>query len=50
MTLKELGDMLPLNYELIRNPWNWVILILMVALAGAAVALILPNTAPQIQE
>jgi hypothetical protein len=31
---------IPLNFELMKNPYNWVIIVLMVAIAGFAVALI----------
>lgn len=35
---------LPLNYGLLKNPVNWVIVFLMIAIAGVALALILsPN-------
>lgn len=36
----------PLNFELLGNPVNWVIVILMVAIAGLATSLIFhPNNA-----
>jgi len=31
---------IPLNFELMKNPYNWVVIVLMVAIAGFAVALI----------
>lgn len=31
---------LPLNVELMKNPYNWVIVILMIAIAGLGVALL----------
>lgn len=37
---------LPLNFELLGNPINWVIILLMVAIGGLAVSLIFhPNDA-----
>lgn len=33
---------IPLNWNLLSNPVNWVIVVLMVALAGLAVAAIFP--------
>lgn len=48
--LKELLAKLPINVELIRNPMNWVIILLMIAIAGAAIAFIIPNGRPTIQE
>jgi hypothetical protein len=35
-----LKDNIPLNFELLSNPVNWVIILLMVAIAGMAVNLI----------
>lgn len=34
----------PLNFELMRNPFNWIILLLMVLVAGYALALLFPAT------
>jgi hypothetical protein len=39
----EIKDKIPLNFELMGNPINWVILLLMVAIAGLAVHLIFSN-------
>jgi len=33
---------LPINWELAANPLNWIIILLMIAIAGAAIAFILP--------
>lgn len=36
----DIKDKIPLNLELMANPINWVIIILMVAIAGLALHLI----------
>jgi len=36
----EIRDKIPLNLELMANPVNWIIILLMVAIAGLAVHLI----------
>lgn len=38
--LDGLKEKIPLNFEIIENPVNWVIVILMLAIAGLAVSLI----------
>lgn len=38
--LEKLKNYTPLNFELIGNPINWVIVVLMVAIAALAVSLI----------
>jgi hypothetical protein len=37
-------DRLPLNFELLRAPENWVIVTLMVAFGGLALAMIFPTS------
>ena len=37
----------PLNFQLMANPVNWVIVTLMVAIAGLAIALIFPQAAKE---
>jgi len=32
---------IPLNWEILRNPVNWVIVFLMIAIAGVGIALIM---------
>lgn len=41
---------IPLNWELIANPINWVIVVLMIVIAGAALTVIFPSAAPLIEE
>lgn len=36
-----IADKLPINWGLIKNPLNWIIIILMVAIAGMGAKLIL---------
>jgi hypothetical protein len=38
-------DGVPVNFALISNPWNWLIIILMVWVAGLALALLFPKHA-----
>lgn len=43
-------EKIPLNFAILSNPWNWIIVLLMVYIAGLALALIfksnpLPDTA-----
>lgn len=38
--METLKKYIPLNFELVGNPVNWAIVILMVAIAGLALALI----------
>jgi hypothetical protein len=38
---------LPINWDLIKNPLNWLTVILMLAFAGFALHLLLPNQFPQ---
>ncbi len=40
-------DYIPLNFELMKNPINWVIIFLMVALAGTALVYILQSFSGQ---
>lgn len=37
-------DKIPLNFTLMKNPYNWIIITLMVAIAGAGLLLIFPPT------
>lgn len=37
-------DYIPLNFELMANPINWVIIYLMVIIAGLGLSLIFPAT------
>lgn len=39
------ASIIPLNFELILNPLNWVTIILMLLIAGFALHLLLPNLA-----
>lgn len=41
---------LPLNWELIGNPINWVVIVLMIVIAGAALTFIFPSAAPILDE
>lgn len=43
--MEKLKSILPLNFELIGNPVNWVIVILMLAIAGLGFAYIVQKTA-----
>lgn len=36
-------DWIPLNFALLRNPYNWVIVILMLLVAGLALAYVFPQ-------
>ena len=35
----------PINFDLIKNPYNWVVIVLMVVIAGLALHLIFAPTA-----
>lgn len=48
--MDKLKSILPLNFELMGNPVNWVIVTLMIALAGVGLALIFPNIIDAIDE
>lgn len=48
--LEKIKAALPINWDLAANPINWIIILLMIAIAGAAVAFILPNAAPLLEE
>lgn len=39
-------EWLPINFQLIGNPINWAIILLMLIIAGFAVHLLLPSTFP----
>jgi hypothetical protein len=41
--LETLRKYIPINFELIANPINWVIVVLMVVIAGLALAVIFPT-------
>lgn len=41
-----IADKIPLNFELLKNPWNWLVLTLMVVIALAALSLLFPHSAP----
>jgi len=47
VTLDSVKNAIPVNWELLRNPVNWIIVFLMVAIAGAAVAVIFVSTSAQ---
>lgn len=36
---------IPINFDLIRNPYNWVVIVLMVTIAGLALHLIFSSAA-----
>ena len=38
-------DYLPLNFQMMRHPYNWIVLILMVSIAGFGLALVFPSVA-----
>jgi hypothetical protein len=38
-------NFIPINWELIGNPYNWLVVVLMIALAGLALAAIFPQVA-----
>jgi hypothetical protein len=38
-----LADKIPLNFGLMANPYNWVVIWLMVVIAGLGLALIVPK-------
>ncbi len=40
-------EFLPINWHLIGNPVNWVVILLMVLIAGFALHLILPSVFPE---
>ncbi len=44
MTLKDAAKYIPLNFGIMLNPVNWVIVALVVALAGVGLAAILVPT------
>lgn len=35
----------PINWPLVSNPWNWLVILLMVWIAGLALALVFPGKA-----
>lgn len=39
-------DILPINFELIKNPLNWVVILLMLVVAGYALNVLLPDLFP----
>ena len=43
--MEKLKSIIPLNFALMSNPVNWVIITLMVVLAGLGLALIMNGTA-----
>lgn len=42
-TLEQVKNAIPLNWSLLGNPVNWIIVFLMVAFAGAAIAVIVTS-------
>lgn len=45
--IKSVLNALPINWTLIKNPVNWIIVFLMVAIAGAGIAVIFSATQSQ---
>lgn len=43
--LEKIKGYIPINFELVSNPVNWIIVFLMIALAGVGLALIASSTA-----
>jgi predicted membrane channel-forming protein YqfA (hemolysin III family) len=41
--LAKLKNLIPVNWALLQNPANWIIVFLMVAIAGAGIAVIMSN-------
>jgi hypothetical protein len=44
--LDKIKAALPINWELAANPINWIYILLMIAIAGAAIAFVLPSAPP----
>lgn len=44
LSLEGVKNAIPVNWDLLRNPVNWIIVFLMVAVAGAAIAVIFSAT------
>jgi hypothetical protein len=42
--VEKIKSLIPLNWALLGNPINWVIVVLMIAIAGYSVALIFNNS------
>jgi len=42
--MEKIKGLIPLNWELLANPVNWIIVFLMLALAGVGLALIARST------
>lgn len=40
-------DWVPINWELVKNPLNWAIVVLMLVIAGFGLHLLLPKQFPQ---
>lgn len=44
-------DRIPLNFSLLGNPWNWVIILLMIYIVGLALAAIFHrNVLPSVDD
>lgn len=49
--LEKIKNLIPVNWALLSNPMNWIIVFLMVAIAGAGIAVIITSqNAPQTEE
>ncbi len=44
--LEKIKNVIPVNWVLLKNPANWIIVFLMVAIAGAGLAVIISHSAP----
>lgn len=42
--MEKLKSYIPLNFELMSNPVNWIIIVLMLLVAGVALAFIMNNS------
>lgn len=43
------SDYIPMNFALISNPYNWVIVVGIVLMTGLGLALILPGTIEKVE-
>lgn len=48
--MDKLKELLPLNFNLMANPVNWVTIALMIAIAGVGIVIIFPQLTDAIED
>lgn len=48
--MTDIRKFIPVNFDLLGNPVNWIIVFLMIAIAGVGLALVIQHSTPSANE